>query len=58
MTDASITKSVELLGVSRKAVLKVMTVFERESKSFSIKYRSVRKFKLSEKTAGSVKKEF
>ncbi|XP_076047333.1 uncharacterized protein LOC143028856 [Oratosquilla oratoria] len=49
MAGTSITKTAELLGVSRVIVSKVMTAFEREGKTSSAKHRSGRKLKLSER---------
>ncbi|XP_076052817.1 uncharacterized protein LOC143032232 [Oratosquilla oratoria] len=43
MAGASITKTTELLGISRGTVSKVMTAFEREGKTSSAKHRSGRK---------------
>ncbi|XP_076037857.1 uncharacterized protein LOC143023221 [Oratosquilla oratoria] len=43
MAGANITKTTELLGVSRGTVSKVMTAFEREGKTSSAKHKSGRK---------------
>ena len=49
MVGASVTKTAQMLGVSRGTVLKVMIAFEKEKKTPSAKHKSGRKSKFSEK---------
>ena len=49
MASASVTKSSKLFGVARSYVSKVMTAFEKERKTSSLKQNSGRKGKLSDR---------
>ena len=49
MSDVSVTKPAELFSVAMSTVLKVMSAFEKERKTFSQKKNSGRKWKLSDK---------
>ena len=49
MASASITKTTELFGVARSTLLKVMTAFEKEGKTASLKQNSGRKRNLSDR---------
>ena len=48
MVGASVTKTVQMFGISRGTVLKVMIAFEKKE-NVSAKYESGRKPKLSER---------
>ena len=49
MAGTSATKTVELFGVASSTVSKVMTAFEKEEKTSSLKQNSGRKRKLSDR---------
>ena len=49
MAGTSVIKTIELFGVVKSTVLKVMTVFEEEEKTSSLKQNSGRKRKLSDR---------
>ena len=48
MAGASVTKTSELFGVTRSTIKKVITAFEKERKSSSLKQNSEGKRKLSD----------
>ena len=52
--NEDIEKQLELFGVARNTVLKVMTAFEKEGKTLSQKQNSGRKRKLSERDLRSL----
>ena len=49
MAGASLTKSAELFGVAKSAILKIMTAFEKDGKTSSLKQNSGRKQTLSDR---------
>jgi hypothetical protein len=53
MADAGVTKAPRMFDVSICTVSKVMNAFEREGKTSSVKHRSGRKTKLSERDVGT-----
>ena len=55
--DARVTKTVELFGVAWNTVSKVMTAFEKERKTSSLKQNSGRKRKLSDSDRWIVRKD-
>ena len=57
MVGASATKTVELFGVAR-TVSKVMTAFEKEGKTFSLKQNTRRKRKLFDRDSRTLTRIF
>ena len=49
MVGASVTKTIQMFGISRGTVSKVMIAFEKKKENVSAKYNSGRKPKLSER---------
>ena len=49
MVDTSVTKNTELFGVTTSTLSKVMTAFEKEGETSSLKQNSGRKRKLSDR---------
>ena len=48
MADACVTKTTELFGLPRSTIFKVLTAFEKEGKTSSLKQKSGRYRKLSD----------
>ena len=49
MVGASVTKTVQMFGISRGTVSKVTIAFEKKKENVSAKHKSGRKLKFSEK---------
>ena len=54
MAGVSVTKTAELFGIARNTISKVMTAFEKEGKTSSLKQNSGRKRKLSDRDRGTL----
>ena len=55
LAGAIVTKTAELFGVTKSTVSKVMTAFEKEGKTSSLKQNSGRKRKLSDRDRRTLK---